>query len=110
MDSLGMRLKEERLRLRFTQDQFSALGGVAANAQHQYERGKRVPRADYLTAIGRGGADLMYICLGIRSPLPRDALTIREAEIISYYRGLGKHDQQAIEQILQSLPPLRLIV
>lgn len=107
MDDFGARLKAERLRLGFKQSQFSALGGVAANAQHMYETGKRVPKADYMTAISRGGADLMYICLGTRSSLSEEALTAREAEAISYYRMLKRHDQQAVEQILQSLAGLR---
>jgi transcriptional regulator with XRE-family HTH domain len=107
VDDFGARLKAERLRLGYTQNQFSALGGVAVNAQHMYETGKRMPKASYLTAISRGGADLMYICSGTRSSIAEEALTAREAEAVSYYRVLERHEQQAVLQILQSLAALR---
>jgi transcriptional regulator with XRE-family HTH domain len=107
MNSLGDRLKEERLRLGFKKGEFAALGGVASNAQHFYETGKRKPRADYLAAIGRGGADIMYICMGARCPVPEQALTTREAEIMSFYRSLDGDDKQAVERLLESLALMR---
>jgi transcriptional regulator with XRE-family HTH domain len=100
-------LKAERLRLGYRQNQFSALGGVAPNAQHMYETGKRMPKASYLIAISRGGVDLMYICSGTRSSIAEEALTATEAEAISYYRVLGRDDRQAVQQILQSLATRR---
>jgi len=39
MNKIGMRLKEERTRLKYTQQRFAAIGGVLSNAQSKYERG-----------------------------------------------------------------------
>jgi len=103
MDDFGGRLREERLRLGYRLGPFSVLGGVAAGDQQLYESGQRLPQADYLASIGRGGADLTYICLGIRSPISEEALTDKEAEVITNHRTIGRLEKQAVERILQSL-------
>lgn len=63
---IGDRLREERTRLGLSQAEFGAVGGVAANAQGHYESGKRSPDTDYLAKIGREGADVLYIVMGVR--------------------------------------------
>lgn len=65
MESLGLRLREERNRLHLTQAAFAEAGGVASNAQVNYESGKRLPKADYLQRISRLGVDINYVVAGI---------------------------------------------
>ena len=103
MDSIGARLRQERLRLGLTQVAIAAVGGVATNAQHAYESGKRMPRADYLAEIGQCGVDLVYVCLGRRTPTAQETLTVMEAAVVKAYRALGELDQRAIEQVLLSM-------
>jgi transcriptional regulator with XRE-family HTH domain len=64
MDSIGSRLKNERVRLRLTQAKLGEIGGIAPNAQGHYEKGLRIPRADYLQKIGGAGIDVGYIISG----------------------------------------------
>lgn len=64
---IGARLKSERLRLGLTQAKLGAVGGVTANAQGLYERGSRIPRADYLSAIAEVGVDVLYVITGKRA-------------------------------------------
>ena len=64
--NIGERLREERTRLGLSQADFGALGGVDANEQGNYELDKRSPDSLYLQKIGRIGADVLYIVMGVR--------------------------------------------
>lgn len=74
MEDIGRRLREERLRLSYTQEAFAAVGGVAVNAQGKYERGLRSPNAKYLSRIADVGVDLLYVLTGCRSARLTDVL------------------------------------
>lgn len=102
-DLLGIRLKEERKILGLSQQEFGAIGGVAANAQVHYESGARLPKSDYLIAIRHKGVDVLYVLTGERAVLPQDALSDKETLIINHYRTLDGMDQDAIAQITSSL-------
>jgi transcriptional regulator with XRE-family HTH domain len=102
-DQFGARLREERKVLGLSQQDFGAIGGVAANAQVHYESGARIPKSDYLVAIRRKGVDVLYVLTGERAVLSSDALSEKETLIINHYRGLDGVDQEAIAQITLSL-------
>lgn len=59
----GQRILSERTRLNLTQPQMAKIGGVSKGSQILYEKGK-APTADYLAAIERAGADIVYILTG----------------------------------------------
>ncbi|MFW9082951.1 helix-turn-helix domain-containing protein [Pseudomonas sp. P2758] len=65
--TIGSRLREERVTLKMTQQHFGAVGGVNFDAQYKYERGVRIPKADYLANINSLGVDIYYITTGNRS-------------------------------------------
>jgi len=64
MVSFCERLRAERTRLGLNQTDFAALAGVTKKTQMLYEADERVPDANYLTAIAKGGADLYFIITG----------------------------------------------
>ncbi|HEX8591770.1 MAG TPA: helix-turn-helix transcriptional regulator [Pseudomonas sp.] len=103
MDHMGDRLKEERGKTGLSQQGFAALGGVEANAQSHYESGKRVPKADYLAAIAKGGVDILYVVLGKRTPTAADSLNEEERTVLEHYRSLDTGDQRAIGHLSSSL-------
>lgn len=103
MSDLGSRLKSERKRLDLSQQAFGAIGGVEANAQGKYESGERIPRSDYLAALGKHGVDVLYVLSGERAPIALDTLNDTERAIITHYRVLDEDDQDAILQLAQSL-------
>lgn len=103
MKDLGSRLKEERKSLGLSQQEFGAIGGVEANAQGKYESGERIPRSDYLAALGKHGVDILYVLSGDRTPIATDTLDEDERAIITHYRALSEEDQQAILQLATSL-------
>ncbi|MCS3468693.1 transcriptional regulator with XRE-family HTH domain [Pseudomonas sp. JUb42] len=89
MKELGTRLRAERKRLGLSQQALGAMGGVAANAQGKYESGERLPKADYLVALARGGVDVLYVLTermdqDVRNPeaviTPQDVL-LKEVEM-----------------------------
>ncbi len=61
LELFGNRLKDERIRLGFNQEDFAILGGVSKNTQLGYEQGVRAPDVSYLFKIADHGADLFYL-------------------------------------------------
>ncbi|MGH8416474.1 MAG: helix-turn-helix domain-containing protein [Pseudomonas sp.] len=103
MKDIGSRLKEERKSLGLSQQEFGAIGGVEANAQGKYESGERIPRSDYLAALGKKGVDVLYVLSGNRTPMSADSLSDAERMIITHYRALNEDDREAISQLATSL-------
>jgi transcriptional regulator with XRE-family HTH domain len=99
--NLGVRLKEERQRLGFTQAQFAAVGGVAPNAQVKYEHGERQPRASYLAGLASIGVDVLYIVTGCC--MPTAPLVAKEVELISSMRALQPREWEAISVLTETL-------
>lgn len=66
MHSIGNRIKGERNRLGYNQEEFAKFGGTGRRTQVNYEKGVRVPDAAYLAGIEKAGADINYIITGER--------------------------------------------
>lgn len=66
-DQIGGRLLEERKRLKLSQTEMGALGGVAMRTYHTYETGARYPDAECLAKFYAGGVDVSYVITGVRS-------------------------------------------
>ena len=113
--TIGARLKEERERLGYTQQQFIDLtkedreSKKYKKVQIDYEKNNSSPTARYLSAIEAAGADVLYILTGRRddavageSPnyAEEDALAPDEHILLENYRALGKsgraHAQEAL--------------
>lgn len=67
MGSAAERLKNERERLKLTQEQLGAVGGVTKLSQFNYENGKRTPDANYLSEVAKVGVDIQYVLFGERA-------------------------------------------
>jgi len=103
MTSVGARLNEERNRLDMSMTSFAAIGGVQLNAQRQYERDERYPRANYFEAIASAGADVLYVLIGVRSAMDSDGLTNEERLMMTSYRCLRVDSQGVFRHLLGSL-------
>jgi len=64
--SVGKRLKEERERLRLTQDVMAKAGGVGKGTQINYEQDYRSPDTNYLVGVDGIGVDVLYVITGHR--------------------------------------------
>lgn len=116
MNTLGKRLREERVQLRKSQTEFGLLGGVLKGAQINYEQDKRQPDAAYLSAISAAGADALYILTGTRSaaaPALRveqeqagyavEVLSKEEQALLDHYRHCSDEMRQAAKAQLAAM-------
>lgn len=75
------RLREERVRLGFKQDEISAMCGVSRVMWGKYERDISEPTSSVLTALARVGADVNYILTGSRVQDSLDFSPIKQAAL-----------------------------
>ncbi|WP_189836382.1 helix-turn-helix domain-containing protein [Sulfuriferula multivorans] len=86
MPDFGKRLRQERLRLGFSQAMFAEACGIKRTAQTTYESGKRSPDVDYLEAAGNLGIDIDYVIFGIPNPeTPVDCPFVQEQHLDLQY-------------------------
>lgn len=85
--SIGERLREERERLAFTQPAFAGLAETTKKSQIDYEKDLTQPKAGYLAAIAKVGADVQYIVTGVRSA---QALSNEEALLLKGFREMDE--------------------
>lgn len=72
----GTRLRKERKRLKFTQQEFAEIGKIKRSSQYLYENAGRPPTIEYIAHIMDVGADLQYLFLGQRSAINDDMVTL----------------------------------
>lgn len=82
--TIGIRLKEERERLGFSQTAFAGVGNTTKKSQIDYEKDLTHPKSIYLSAIAKLGADVLYIVTGERCA---SAMTSDEKELIELFRA-----------------------
>jgi len=102
MEKLGMRLKEERVRLGMNGAEFGAIGGVRGLAQYRYEKGDRKPDSAYLAQISEKGVDVQYVVTGKRS---ESVLSDQEAVLLAYFRALDERGRRGFLGLVASLQP-----
>ncbi|RKU01957.1 transcriptional regulator [Burkholderia sp. Nafp2/4-1b] len=107
MSTIGSRLREERLRIGLSQEEFAAVGGVLRRAQSNYESDERSPDARYLTAVAELGVDVLYVLRGIKAGHGGEAPTATsfdadERELIEDYRQLNPAGKASLQAFLTS--------
>lgn len=113
MNDFNERIKCERERLGFTQEDFAALAGKKRTAQQGYERsGGTKPDLSYLEAIHKVGADILYITTGQKggsvSSVNEDAQQYESrrsqlspiAELVDMFEKSSEEMQQAVLRML----------
>lgn len=96
-ESIGARLKEERDRLGFNQQEFAAIGGASKRSQIDWEQGRLVPNAEFLALVAAAGVDTLYILTGEHSSA---SMTTDEITLLAGYRGLPPRDKANLLGIL----------
>ncbi|KVE64663.1 transcriptional regulator [Burkholderia vietnamiensis] len=94
-NSIGNRLKEERMRIGMSQAEFATLGGLGKQAQLNYESGARSPDANYLAALANVGVDVLYVITGDRAQRP--TVPDDEAELLEGFRQLNDVGRTAVQ-------------
>lgn len=89
--SIGERLREIRKAMGLSQADFAEIAaragvpGATRQSQANYEKGKQMPAAAYLAAIGLAGADVQYILTGSHAVAPA-SLPADEQLLLDRYR------------------------
>jgi len=91
MPGWGHRLREERLRLGSSQDEFASLAGQSRKSLIRYEAEERAPDAPFLEAIASHGADVLYILTGRREQPALDDIATLTAAIEVIEEWLQQH-------------------
>ncbi|TKC83447.1 helix-turn-helix transcriptional regulator [Trinickia terrae] len=97
MDTVGKRLREERLRVGLSQDEFAAIGGLGRKSLGLYESDERAPDTNFLLALRGIGVDVWYVLTGQTLV---DSLTSEESELVKRCR-LGKEAQTSGSELTQ---------
>jgi transcriptional regulator with XRE-family HTH domain len=93
MSNIGERLKEQRLRAGFTQQQLAERAGIGKGSQTLYETGKRMPDAKYLATVAEAGLDVAYIVTGTVAAASMDQ---DEQQVVALYRKLDLRGRRCI--------------
>lgn len=88
----GARLRQERKRLGYTQQQLADFGGVRKQAQLNYEAGQTSPTAEYLALIQAQGIDVQFVIDGE----PSSKLAGDESELLRRYRNSSPEVRAAV--------------
>ncbi|WP_211452599.1 helix-turn-helix domain-containing protein [Collimonas antrihumi] len=104
---IGIRLREERERLGYTQEDFSLLGEASKRTQIEWEKGAAFPNAFVLERFASVGADVQYIITGIRQPDPKAvSLAAESAFKMVESGGITVTPQQFANMVMALLPTL----
>ena len=75
--AFGERIRHIRTDLGWSQDEMADKTGVSCRTIGNYERGGRIPDADFLARLASHGVDVLYLLTGEKAP--SGSLSVREA-------------------------------
>ncbi|PXW79027.1 transcriptional regulator with XRE-family HTH domain [Blastomonas natatoria] len=93
LETIGQRIRDERLRLGLGLADFSEKAGVHKNSQSAYEAGRTSCNAVYLAILGDLGVDLSYVFTGKRSD---GTLGFQEQSLLTMLNALSLREREAI--------------
>jgi transcriptional regulator with XRE-family HTH domain len=100
MSTFGNRLREEREKLRISQEAFGKVAEVSRGAQGRYEGDERSPDAEYLARIAAMGVDVLYVVTGQRLTPAASSLTAEEATLVEHYRAAAPEARRAASTLM----------
>ena len=95
----GSRLKEERNKVKLSQEVFGAIAGVSKQSQINYEKSERYPDLKYLQNIAELGCDVQYIITGISSS---SLISQEHLEMLNLFNNADQSLQKAAIQVLHT--------
>lgn len=98
---IGERLKEERKRIKITQEELSACLKLTSRTWGSYERGQSTPDAWILSELEKKGIDIYYVITGKKLPIAFD--NPDEEKIIKQYRSADEEIKFAISSIFDAM-------
>lgn len=100
MKGIGSRLREERINLGFTVDEWAEKVGSHKNSIGNYELGKSPINVALLLVMKDFGADIGYIVSGVRQG---GTLGFLENEVVSALGQMSQREKEAVLQLAMTL-------
>lgn len=100
--AIGERLREERMRLGYSQPAFAALGGASKGSQLAWEKGSATPNAEFLHAVARIGVDLLYVVTGKHGAA---SIAADEEVVLAGYRKLDARGRAGVLALIGGMQP-----
>ncbi|MFJ4392981.1 helix-turn-helix domain-containing protein [Pseudomonas soli] len=94
--AIGERLREERERFGWNQEELGQRGGVNRNTQGKYEKGERNPDSAYLASVAEAGVDVLYVLTGRRTPVPVGDIDQESEELLQLYLKANSSDRSVL--------------
>lgn len=103
--SIAARLREERHRLKLSQQQLADVGGVKLRTLQDWERALSPVQTEFLAATRPHGMDVLYVVTGERTGLlpVGDALTVDEAEMVRCYSAMHDRAKATVKDLMTLL-------
>ena len=98
MDGVGLRLREERDRLKVNQTEFGSMMGVSRSTQKAYELETGSPDLRYIAQLEEIGVDAYYVLSGFRTEHGLGKFSEEEKLLLQQYRVLPERDRQALQR------------
>lgn len=100
---MGERLKDERVRLGWSQAAMAEIAGVSRRATVNWESGESTPGADALALMAQAGLDVLYIVTGEVKPLTSDSVSSDIWALVVDYQMASAEGKAAARIILAAL-------
>lgn len=97
--SLGDRLRAERARFGWNQQEAAKVGGIAYSTYQGYERGDRYPDAQSLASWAIAGFDVLYIVTGQRNA---SDLSPEQNAVLASFAQLDERGKHFISDMIQA--------
>ncbi|WP_397448105.1 helix-turn-helix domain-containing protein [Pseudomonas sp. NA-150] len=108
MNTIGCRLRQERIRLNFSQRELGLRCGVEANAQMNYENDRRSPNALYLVRAAEVGVDVVYVVTGKPTLIRKCDLHDSEYALLHHLQLIPLDTHQAMTSLIVRLAQMHL--
>jgi transcriptional regulator with XRE-family HTH domain len=99
-DSMGLRLGQERKRMKYSQTAFGKLLGISKPTQVSYESNETRPDADYLLEVNQLGGDFYYIVTGQQHEVLKRP---DERQLLADYRSLDIRHKPIVLSLVSEL-------
>lgn len=103
--TINLRIKEERKRLKLTQQAFAAVAGAGKRTVIDWEKGVSYPNAEYLWRMHEAGANVNYIVTGMTQALPVDDASKQDkltAEMVKLFEQSSPSMKKAVMGLLKA--------
>lgn len=99
VEQIGVRLRDERLRLDLSQLSFAEQCGISRSTLSAWEKGDQSPNGAAFALMAALGIDVLYVITGSRSGDSESSLAQGERELLQAWRNGSPDGRAALEAV-----------